>query len=533
VVVERRGGVVAYRGPLRIRAETRPIPMKSSLLRGLAALCVLAPAAASQVDYALAFQPGGAEWNVEARMPGRGEDELEFRFPLWTPGAYHVADYGKLVTELTAADEHGAELAVERVDTDHFVISGAGKAQEIVIRWRAGSMSSGTFTNDVIDVESNRIAEDYAYVNPVSLFGFVPARAEEAVRLVVELPAGWQAATVLERDADGRWLAPSYSRFEDSPFLFSPTLLTETFEVDGKAHAVSVHGRSAEDVKTLTAGCKRIVEAGAKLMRGLPYDRYHFLFGFVEEAGGSGLEHSYSTLILVPPQIGIGEDDEHDVWGITAHEFFHLWCAERIHVQGIREPDLTAPFETGTIWVNEGITEYFCRHLLHHAGFLTQEELLQSYLDGAVPEGVLKPQSWTDVSRAAASWSGMLDIMVFALKMYQLGPRVIFALDMELRRATDGQRGVLDLLWHLDEHYVQQERGFGEEELDDILVALGGQPALAFYETYIDGEEIPDPAEWLGVIGYRAVDGELREVEKPTPEQLEARRDYFSVTGTP
>jgi predicted metalloprotease with PDZ domain len=507
--------------------------MKLSLPCGVAALCLLAPAVSSQVDYALAFEPGGEEWTVEARLPGRGEDQLEFRFALWTPGAYHVADYGRLVKELTAADQSGAALAVERVETGHFVISGAAEAQEIVVRYRAGSMSSGTFTNDVIDVESNRIAGGYAYVNPVSLFGFVPARAEEAVSLAVALPAGWEAATVLAQDERGRYLAPSYLRFEDSPFFFSPALVTETFDVEGIPHAVSVHGRSAEDVKTIAAGCRRIVEAGAKLMRGLPYDRYHFLFGFVAEASGSGLEHSYSTLILVNPGAGISDDAEGTIWGITAHEFFHLWCAERIHVQGIREPDLLEPFETGTIWVNEGITEYFCRHLMLHAGFYTEEELLESYLAGEVPEGVLKPQSWTDVSRAAASWSGMLDIMTFALKMYQLGPRVIFALDMELRRATGGERGVLDLLWHFDDHYVKQERGFDEEGLDEILVELGGEPALAFYERFIDGKEIPDPADYLEVIGYRAEKGELRDVEQPTAAQLAARRDFFSVTGAP
>jgi hypothetical protein len=38
------------------------------------------------------------------------------------------------------------------------------------------------------------------------------------------LPEGWQAATVLERDVEGRYLAPNYLRFEDSPLLFSPTL---------------------------------------------------------------------------------------------------------------------------------------------------------------------------------------------------------------------------------------------------------------------------------------------------------------------
>jgi len=495
-------------------------------------LFLLAASASAQTDYTLAFEPGGKEWRVEARLPARGEDELAFHFPLWTPGAYHVAEYGRFVTSIEARDEGGTSLELEREDPSVVVVRGAGKAREIVLSYRAEPISSSIFSNNVIDVESNRIAKDYAYVNPVSLFGFVPARAAEPVRLAVALPEGWKAATVLAQDAEGRYLAPSYLRFEDSPLLFSPTLETRTFEVGEKPHAVSVHGKGGEELERIVAGCQRIVQAGAKLMRELPYERYHFLYGFVPEAGGSGLEHTESTLILVNDGMTVTED-EHSFWGITAHEFFHLWTAERIHVQEIRTPDLTQELETGTIWVNEGITEYFCRHLLLHAGFETEEELLQSYLELPIPPGALPKKSWTDVSRAAASWSGMQDVMHFAARMYVLGPPTIFALDMTLRRATNGERGIHDLVLHLMTEYDAKGRGFGEDELDDILLALAGPTAVEFYELYIDGPEIPDPAAYLDVLGYGLEGKDLVELDAPTEAQLTARRDYFSITGSP
>src|SRR5688572_3433590 len=425
------------------------------------ALPLLAVAASAQVDYTLAFEPGGKLWTVEARLPARGEEQIDFRFPLWTPGAYHAAEYGRFVKELEASDERGGALAVERRDDGHFVISGAGAAKEVVIRYRAESISSGTFSKEVIDVEANRIRADYAYVNPPSLFGFVPARATEAVSLALRTPDGWEVATVLERDGKGRYVAPTYLRFEDSPFLFSPTLESAQFTVDDKPHTVSVHGRSADDAKAIAAGCQRIVEAGSKLMQGLPYDRYHFLYGFVPEAGGSGLEHSFSTLILVSPETPIETDTSGpqgsgglQFWDITAHEFFHLWCAERIHVQEVHVPDLTESLETGTIWVNEGITEYFCRHLLLHAGFYGEEALLQSYFSMRGMEGAVAKKPWTDVSRAAAEWNGMGDLMNFAMRMYALGPPTILALDLEMSRATQGERGVIDLLRHLVMEYV-------------------------------------------------------------------------------
>jgi predicted metalloprotease with PDZ domain len=499
-----------------------------------AALVLLAPAApATQaIDYALAFEPGGGEWRVEARMAGRGEEQVHFWIPLWTPGAYHVAEYGRFVRELRASDGRGRSLTVERDGTSHFVVRGSAGAEEIVLAYEAEPISSGLFSHGIIDVESNRLTSAYAFVNPVSLFGFVPERADEPVRLAVTLPDGWRAATVLAQDEQGRYLAPSYLRFEDSPLLFSPKLETRTFEVDGLPHAVSVHGKEGAEVDALAAGCKRIVEAGSQLMRGLPYDRYHFLYAFVPEAGGSGLEHSFSTLILLAPRTEVGEG-ERGLWGITAHEYFHLWCAERIHVEEIRAPDLTRPLQTGTIWVNEGITEYFCRHLLRVAGFLEEEELLASYLENRLPRGALPAQSWTDVSRAATRWEGMGELGLFAARMYAVGPPTIFALDMTMRRATEGERGVLDLLHHLDTNYARRGRGFTEDELDDVLGSVGGAPAAEFYARYIDGDELPDPTQYLDVLGYRFEAGALSALSDASEAQLRARRDYFSPTGQP
>jgi len=501
-------------------------------LLSLASLLPCATLASAQVDYRLSFQPDVSVWKVEARFPGRGEMSHHFWIPLWTPGAYHVAEYARFVDSLTASDQDGAPLKVERPETSHFILRGAEKAKEVVVSYAARSISTETFSNNIIDVESNRITESYAYVNPVSLFGFVPERAQEPVTLALELPEGWDAATVLEQDDDGRFLAPSYYRFEDSPFLFSPNMITVEFLVDEKPHRVSVHGKGMDDVQTLAAGCQKIVAAGSRLMQGLPYEHYHFLFGFVDEASGSGLEHSYSTLILVNSSTTVAEETD-SLWNITAHEFFHLWCAERIHVQEIHAPDLTQPLETGTIWVNEGITEYFSRHLLLHAGFLDEGEFFATFMRGAALKGLAGDRSWTGVSRAASDWSGMQDLMQFAMRMYMLGPPTILALDLELRRASGGERGVLDLLRTLRWAYVEADRGFGENEMPAILNGVAQADMGEFYRRFIDGAEIPDLASYLGVIGYRIEGGQAVPIEGASEEQLAARRDFLSADGRP
>ncbi len=493
-------------------------------------LAASAALAHAQVDYRLAFQPGGASWEVEARFPVRGADTLDFRIARWTAGAYHVADYGRFVKELAATDVNGTALAVEREGDSRFLVRCAG-ADEVVLRYRGDSISRSIFTDNVIDVESNRIAQDYAYVNPVSLFGFVPERVDEPVRLALELPAGWKAATVLRQDAEGRYEAPSFYRFEDSPFLFAKELTTVEFEVEGKPHAVTVHGKSAEETRALAATCQKIVGAAAKLMQGLPYDRYHFLFGFVPEAQGSGLEHSFSTLILVKQDVQISEESG-PFWDIVAHEFFHLWCAERIHVAALERPDYTQPFESGTIWVNEGITQYFTQHVLLHAGLLEPVELLQDLLAEPFPaELPFGKKSWTDVSRAAREWKDFMALGEFAFRMYFAGPRTILGLDLAMRSASDGERGVLDLLRFLRWAYVEEGRGFGEGEMPALINGIAEADLGDFYARYIDGPELPDVPAALAVIGYRLDGGKVVALESPSEAQLAARADFFSADG--
>jgi predicted metalloprotease with PDZ domain len=498
------------------------------------ALVLLRPfaAAGDGIEYRLAFEPGAEQWSVEARIEGRGEERIEYRLPRWTPGAYHPADFGRFARAFEAVDQAGNAFVVERMDDGHVVVLGTEAAEEIVLRYRGDSISTSTFSNGVIDVEANRIAADHAYLNPPSLLGFVPGRLDEPVRLWVTLPTGWSAGTVLEQDEAGAYRAPSYYRFEDSPLLFGPELRTEEFVVEGTSHAVTVHGRGAEDVRAIAAGCERLVRAGARLMGGLPYPRYRFLFAFTDRATASGLEHSDSTLILLAKHMGIGEDAR-DFWGLTAHEYFHLWCAERIHVAGLHRPDFTVPITTGTLWVNEGITEYFCRHLQFHAGFLDEEQLLESALALHLPAEALGGRSWVDVSRGTASWSGMQDVAVFALHMYHVGPRTILALDLTMRRATAGARGVHDLLRYFLDHHVREDRGFAEDELDDALAAVAGAEAAEFHLRCIEGTEVADPSELLDVLGYAFEDGRLIEVDGPSEDQLRARRDFFSITGDP
>jgi predicted metalloprotease with PDZ domain len=170
------------------------------------------------VAYELSFDRAARIWDVEARFPAAQADGAGFWIARWTAGAYHVAEYGRFARELVALDGTGEKLSVERVDDSHWVIA-TNAREPFVVRYKAESISSGQLDAGVFDVEANRIRDDYAYLTPVSLLGFVPGFQQLPISLGVDQPDGWRTATSMVADEDGRytsatsrvWMRPTSS----------------------------------------------------------------------------------------------------------------------------------------------------------------------------------------------------------------------------------------------------------------------------------------------------------------------------------
>ena len=487
---------------------------------------LFASSAQAQLSYSVRMETESKTWEVTCELENPGAGDFEFWLARWTAGAYHRADYARFISEFEAFGEGGEPLEVKRQGQTHFALGAAGH-RKIRLRYASPSMSKDVYADGVIDVEANRIADDFAFLNSVSLLGFVPGRLEEPHSVRFELPEGWKIACVVEPDAQGTYRTPSFYRLEDTPFLFSPSLRTVELEAGGKPLSVSAHGLDEDSMDLLVEDCYRLVEACSELLGGLPYPHYEFLFGFLPHGGGSGLEHSFSTLILFNANAPLSA-----ARGLTAHEFFHLFCAERIHVEALQKPDYTQTFQSGTIWVNESITEYMSRLLLLYAGMQSPEEFLASLsepdpqLEAMRAAGMIQPGPV--VSRAASDWKDMGALMSFAGSVYQHGARVMFALDMEMRRLSAGRTGLEELVEHLMQEYVAKDRGFPEDGMLEILNRVAGHDLSGFYADHIEGLKPLDLNASLGVIGYGLRGGELIELEKLSAAQASAREAFFS-----
>lgn len=501
----------------------------------LFALFLTAPVGATSNDYQVRIDVPGRRWHVEAVFPA-AHGNVDFWIPRWQPGAYHLAEYGRFVELVQAESLQGDALVSEQVATGHYRIA-VGDAPGLRVHYEGRSMSASGHSFDVLDVEANRINDRYAYLSPCSLLGFLDGQLDAACRLRVLAPPGWRTATALEADVEGYYTAPSYYRLEDSPLLFSPSLTSREFNAAGVPHTVTLLGVPGAAGEQLVQDIEKLSLAAHDLLGGFAFSRYEFLIGLVEESSaGAGLEHSESTLILASPLVAASDS----LMDIIAHEYQHAWTAEAIQVESLFRPDYRVPLVTSTIWFNEGVTEYFRRHLQLHAGLLSEQHFWRSFSNDVamlrMGMDALKQHSWTEVSRDSADFvSSMEKLMRFTSKFYQAGPVVILALDLEMRRASGGERGMVDLLRVLMREYPQKGRGFEEGTLFRHVNEVAGKDLDEFYRRYIDGREFPDLSSFLEVIGLEAR-GQLQRIRplpQTTPAQDRARADFFSRSGTP
>src|SRR5205809_5462167 len=107
---------------------------------GILLLCAMPIGVAAQplapVRYTLTFPAPQTHYvDVLASIPTDGQPQVDLMMPVWTPGSYLVREYSRNVESLTARDENGARLPVEKTRKNRWRVA-AGTAAAIQLRYR-------------------------------------------------------------------------------------------------------------------------------------------------------------------------------------------------------------------------------------------------------------------------------------------------------------------------------------------------------------------------------------------------------------
>jgi predicted metalloprotease with PDZ domain len=444
--------------------------------------------------------PETHEAEVVATVPTEGRAAIELRMAVWTPGFYRVENYARQVHDVRARTAGGAPLDVERTRDNRWRIPTGGVPRVVV---------SYQLTCQQRSVTTNWVGEDLGVFNGAATFLTLvePERRPHEVRL--ELPACWKRSmTALDAAPDGlpnHYRAEDYDTLVDAPIVAGDPVLHE-FEVAGSRHMlVDIGDFGAWDGQHAAKDLETMVRATHRFWGFLPFRRYLFLNVF--RPGGGGLEHKNSTLLTASPSRANSARGHLGWLGFVAHEYFHAFNVKRLRPVELGPFDYEDPPRTPSLWISEGLTTYFAELILIRSGLAQPQDFL-AWLSSEIdrlqntPGRLVQTLEQASLDVWASSMSGIQrDRSEKTVSYYTKGAVVGFLLDAKIRRATDGQKS-LDEVMRLAYQRYAGERGFTPEQFRETAEEVAGTDLKEWSHSALASTaelDYQDALDWFGL----------------------------------
>ncbi len=475
------------------------------------------PAVRAPIQYTVRFPAAKNNYvDVEARVPTGGRASIEMMMPVWTPGSYLVREYARNVEALAAAS--GARpLTIEKTTKNRWRVTTLG-APEVTLTYRV-------FSHE-LTVRNNWVDADFALLNGAQTFITLAddgGPRQHEVRL--ELPPAWKTSVTGMPDApDGQpnhYRAPDFDTLVDSPIVAGNPAI-HRFTAAGKPHLlVDVSEGGVFDGERAARDLERIVSADAALWGGLPYDKYVF-FNLLTGTSG-GLEHRNSVMMM-ESRWTQGTRAAYLGWlSLASHEYFHLWNVKRLRPIELGPFDYEHEVYPRSLWVSEGLTDYYADVQLQRAGLSSRGEYL-AQLSSAIRALQTTPGRLTQTVEMASfdAWIKQYrpdeNTLNTVISYYTKGAVLGFVLDARIRAASKETKSLDDVMRLAFARY-SGAHGFTPQQFRDVASEVTGTDLGPWFARALDSTEeldysealdwfglelrappaLADPAGWLGV----------------------------------
>lgn len=451
------------------------------------------------IRYTLSFTAPHTHYvEVRAEIPTSGRSEVELMMAVWTPGSYLIREYERHV-ENVAATVSGAVLAVAKTAKNRWSIT-TGGAGTVVVTYRVYGRE--------MSVRTNWIESGFALINGAPTFLTLADSQVRPHEVTLTLPPFWaRAITALEPLAGKAqsFRAASFDVLVDSPILLGSPVIHD-FEIDGKLHRMANEGEAGVfDGARAARDFESIALEHHRFWGSVPYSRYVCLNLITESAGG--LEHCDSA-VLMTSRWATRTRKAYLSWlELASHEFFHVWNGKRLRPFALGPFDYEREAHTRSLWVVEGITDYYGDLLLHRAGLSTREEFLASLSDKI--ETLQTTPGRSVLSVVNASFDAWIKLYRpdenspnTSISYYVKGAVVAFLLDVKIRRVTRGGRSLDDVMRTAYAKY-SGERGYSEQEFRGLVEEVAGASLESFWSSALDGTGELEYADALDTLGLR------------------------------
>ncbi len=430
------------------------------------------------------------------------KSKLTLSFPRWVPGSYFLREPIQHVTNLSVSDDSGNALTFSRKEVDSIVISDVQSCKSVTVEYQLLAVD--------LSVRSNHFDESHLHMMPPFTW-FLPTSGIEDERMNFQhsiqfkLPKSWTVTTQLDKielEENNDMNIHIYSAKNRDDLLdgiaeCNSNSVIET-TIDGIRHTLDIWDAGGKEphpvmVERFIHDMKRIVK------------EHHALFGIIEEdyhtilhlTGGprGGLEHMNSQTSMVPrTSLQPGNIEEYrDLVSLFSHEYLHKWNVKRLRPKKFLDYDLQREVNSDLLWWFEGTTSWLGDIICLQSGAWSKEDYfadMKRKLKRHHSRSGIDSQSLCEASHEA--WIHLYRGHAYSretqISYYLEGELSIFALDAELRKRSNGESGVCDLmaeLYHKHNINVEQkgDRGIQYRDIRKALTSLRGGRRLG---TFLD-----------------------------------------------
>jgi len=435
-----------------------------------------------------AHHPSSHFIDIEMIVTDVTDEEIFFQLPSWRPGRYEQGNFAKNIQRWTAKNDQGEVLAFKKISKDCWKVNTDGETTiHIHYNYYAAQPDAGSCWLD----------EEQLYINPIHCCLYVPDRMHEPCTLEFNLPEKFHYATSLEKINPRHFSAADYHELVDSPIIASTVLQHNSYQVDEHTFHLWFNGECKPDWARIINDFRKFTTEQIKIMGEFPPKDFHFLIQVLPYKFYHGVEHLNSTVLALGPGSELMNDGLYtDFIGVASHELFHVWNVKTIRPGEMLPYDYTKENYSRLGYVYEGVTTYYGDLFLARSGVYTLNQFFREISDRVQKH--FDNYGRFNLSVADSSFDTWLDgytpgVPNRKTSIYDEGCLVALMTDLMIRKRTNNEKSLDDVMRTLYLDFGKRKRGYTEHDYINIVENLTNESASDFFIDYVYGTENYEP----------------------------------------
>jgi predicted metalloprotease with PDZ domain len=432
--------------------------------------------------------------NVTISTPPFSSSTVTYQFAKIIPGTYAIADYGRYVEDFKAYDKSGNTLSVSMTDSNTWVISNASSLARLTYKVNDtyDSETGDAFAEGSKTIFSpagtNILAGKQFMLNMCGFVGYFNGKANITYKVSINHPENLQASSSLD-DADPAkgtdvFTVPRYAEMVDHPIMYAAPDIASS-RIGNMDLILSVYSPRNKNISAnaFMPDLEKMIRAQKAYLGNINNTKKYAVLTYIstnakDDAHGFGaLEHNTSTTAV------FGENmKSRELIHVISHEFFHTLTPLNVHSKEIQDFDFNNPKMSAHLWMYEGFTEYFANHFQVHQGLMTEDQFYAKMAE----KDKLSKQMYSDKQSFIEMSKNVLDptMKVQYPNVYQKGALIAMCIDIMLREASGGQKGILELMGRLSNKYGPT-KPFDDKDLIPEITAMTNPEVGAFLQDHV------------------------------------------------